>query len=211
MATDWNTFKEQAKRADDACRKGLAALRSRDDLSAQGKAQEAARLNEERKRTVQALQRDARAALEADGAKARQAVAQAQAAHEAARRALLGDVVSADIVRRRIAQLTPAQLTAWAGEPHDDWTAAAILEYGVVEMAARVARSKGRDGDAAQAGRTLEALDAPQDTPAILEARRTLALANDAERFVNELDYEARRAYIANTFGVSAQHVPAPM
>ena len=207
---DFTFYQKQAKTADDAYRNGLAALKQRTDLSEQGKHEEAQRLEAARAGMVAALQRGARDELAVSHTRAQQTLAKEKTTQEKARRELLGAQVYADIVRRNIEQMTPLALEQWATEPHDDWTKAAIAEYGVLEMRARVERSSGKDAGAAQTLRTLWDLDAPTETAAVREARQMLERVGNVEAFVNDLDLQARRERLGGILGVTADNIPAP-
>ena len=207
---DFAFYQRQAKTADDAYRNGLAALKQRADLSEQGKHEEAQRLEAARAAMVSALQRGARDELAVSHTRAQQTLAKEKSTQEKARRELLGAQVYADILRRHIEQMTPLALEAWAQEPHDDWTKAAIAEFGVLEMRARVERSSGKDAGAAQTLRTLWDLDAPTETAAVREARQMLERVGNVEAFVNDLDLQARRERLGGILGVTADNIPAP-
>ncbi len=207
---DFAFYQRQAKTADDAYRNGLAALKQRADLSEQGKHEEAQRLEAARAAMVSALQRGARDELAVSHTRAQQTLAKEKSTQEKARRELLGAQVYADILRRHIEQMTPLALEAWAQEPHDDWTKAAIAEYGVLEMRARVERSSGKDAGAAQTLRTLWDLDAPTETAAVREARQMLERVGNVEAFVNDLDLQARRERLGGILGVTADYIPTP-
>ena len=207
---DFAFYQRQAKTADDAYRNGLAALKQRADLSEQGKHEEAQRLEAARAAMVSALQRGARDELAVSHTRAQQTLSKEKSTQEKARRELLGAQVYADILRRHIEQMTPLALEAWAQEPHDDWTKAAIAEYGVLEMRARVERSSGKDAGAAQTLRTLWDLDAPTETAAVREARQMLERVGNVEAFVNDLDLQARRERLGGILGVTADYIPTP-
>ena len=207
---DFAFYQKQAKTADDAYRNGLAALKQRADLSEQGKHEEAQRLEAARAAMVSALQRGARDELAVSHTRAQQTLAKEKSTQEKARRELLGAQVYADILRRHIEQMTPLALEAWAQEPHDDWTKAAIAEFGVLEMRARVERSSGKDAGAAQTLRTLWDLDAPTETAAVREARQMLERVGNVEAFVNDLDLQARRERLGGILGVTADYIPTP-
>ena len=207
---DLSFYQRQAKTADDAYRNGLAALKERADLSEQGKHEEALKLEAARAGMVSALQRGARDELAISHTRAQQTLAKDKSTQEKARRELLGAQVYADIVRRHIEQMTPGALEAWAAEPHDEWTKAAIAEYGVLEMRARVERSSGKDAGAAQTLRTLWDLDAPKETAAVLEARQLLERVRDVDGFIADLDLKSYRERMGSTFGVTADSIPTP-
>ena len=207
---DFAFYQRQAKTADDAYRNGIATLKQRADLSEQGKREEAQKLETARAGMVAALQRGARDELAVSHTRAQQTLAKEKTTQEKARRELLGAQVYADIVRRHIEQMTPGALEQWATEPHDDWTKAAIAEYGVLEMRARVERSSGKDAGAAQTLRTLWDLDAPTETAAVREARQMLERVGNVEAFVNDLDLQARRERLGGILGVTADNIPAP-
>ena len=207
---DFAFYQRQAKTADDAYRNGLAALKQRADLSEQGKHEEAQRLEAARAAMVSALQRGARDELAVSHTRAQQTLSKEKSTQEKARRELLGAQVYADILRRHIEQMTPLALEAWAQEPHDDWTKAAIAEYGVLEMRARVEQSSGKDAGAAQTLRTLWDLDAPTETAAVREARQMLERVGNVEAFVNDLDLQARRERLGGILGVTADYIPTP-
>lgn len=204
-------YQTQAARIDDDFRRAVGALRTRTDLSEQGKFQEVQTLEAQRSALVDKLQAAARQDLAAQHAAAQQVVSKEAVAQETARRELLGVQTYADILRASVALLTPAQITAWTGEAHDTWTRAALLEFGTLELRRRVNDSRGKDEDAGVQLRMLSQLDtAPQESGAVREARQVLERVGNVDALVAQLDVKAHRERMAGIFNVSAEHVPAP-
>jgi hypothetical protein len=116
-----------------------------------------------------------------------------------AKRQLLGDVILADVYRRRIERLDGEGIAAMYASAANDWEAAIVREYGLLALESRV--------DTPSATRA--------DYSALAELHQTAQAAQDAdlkaaELRLSQLDLAAYRQSAADRLGVTAQFVPSP-
>lgn len=196
---DTTDLEREALAIDAAFQRDMSTLAKRTDLSQQGKAQEAAQLDAKRRGQVAALQAQGQARLDTAKMQA-QRDAQAQRTAEIdAKRQLLGDVVLADVYRRRLARLDGDGIAQMFQNAVDGWEREIVRSYGLLALEERT--------EAPGATR--------QDFSALAELQQTAQAAQDAdlkaaELRLSQLDLAAYRQGMADRLNVMADMVPSP-
>ena len=193
-------LEQQATAIDAQYRTAVDALARRDDLSAPGKVQEAQRLDAQRRAQVTRLQETARQRHAAALAAAEQAAQAAKVAQLDAKRSLLGDVILADVCRRRIERLDGDGIAAMYKNAANDWEAAIVREYGTLALEGRTDTPTATRADY---GALSELAQAPA-------ADHELRELQQAGQRIEALDLAGYRASMADRLGVDARYVADP-
>lgn len=201
----YEDLEQRAQAIDAQYRKQADEARQNVNFSDAGKADFLAKTEAARRQQIAALQDEARRRIDADRARVALDLKKAKGAEAKRLREVLGDQVALTLYRERIARMTSKEILAAYEDAADDWEKAVVGEFGrlVVEERAKSDAPTREDFTAVQGLKkaTSPALVALEDKARDLER---------ADKWVADLDFDAYRGRIADTFGFNPANVPAP-
>ena len=202
----YTKFQADAEILESSYRKALEELSKRDDLSAKGRGEIAAKLAAERVARVERLQAVAATAARLDREHYSQELAKAKASEVERLRRVLGDVVLAQVYERRMSTMPAQAILDWHASAVDEWESTIVAQMGASVL---LSRKPANDEDARQIAEAVKRLLAvPQEVADLEDA---LADLRDADGFVQQLDVHAYHAALAPRLGVSAAYMPLPL
>lgn len=192
-------YTQRAREIQDSYKREVEGWRKSPDHTKEAKEKFIALAENKRRQAVADLQAEAQAAIVLRRATVERAHRQAAEKHLAERRALLGDAILADIFRRSVETLDPADIAAAYQAAPTQWEREVIAGYGLplLQMRARTNPS----GDVLKA---LGELNQAEPEPMRQAAAELRDLDYDARR-LDELDRESYNAEIADRMGVRAE------
>ena len=190
-------LQQQATAIDAQYRRDLDTLAKRQDLSQLGKVEGAQYLDAVRRTAVQRLQDEARQRHEA-ALQAAQAAQRAQRAAEIEnKRAVLGDVILADIYRRQIANSSGDELLTLLEESADGFEKMLVTELARAELSERYTMPNPNRAD-------IQAWQQLQPEPAV-----DYELKQAGQR-IEQLDLAKYRQSAGDRLNIDARYVPSP-
>jgi len=196
-----DTFGERASAIDAEWRKHRAAILADANLSGQGKQAALADADTRRREAVQRVKNEAEMWAKYEISSAHETLAKARAEDAKQRRSILGDALTADITRRRLAMMAPVEMMAAIETAPDDFHATLYRELVDLEL-----RTRANDGDNGAAGALLNLGSLVPEGVRELETALS-EFERRGDDLVNNLDATQYRENMGDAFGVNPEYV----
>lgn len=195
-------FKQRSEQAHSHYRQERTKVTNDKHLSDEGKRAKLAELKANYDRQVAAIRDEATQELAAARPRHQKAVQDARAKSIDAKRAVLGDVVFANIVMRELDTMNGANIQRWFEEAAPGFERELVGLYGSLVVEQRIAQGNFGDGNMAAHSALTQA-----DPDDLRQAQQALQDLDNAERRLDELDRESYNNALADRMGVNARYM----
>lgn len=189
----------------------VGVIQSNQMLSPQGKQEQLRVAESDYRGKVEALQGEARTALQREAKTVTERMKAAKVEEAVAQRKLLGPELTAHLYERRISVSSPAQIEALVEGAVDDWESVVLRELAYIEVDKRAQRGSQQDRDEVGALESKLRMSEKPKAPELEALENSANELSDVEGIVEQLDVQTYSKMLGDRLGIPAQHMTASL